>query len=98
MPIQMVALPLPLAGEVASHREMGCGLGKFPPLEQFESWIHPHPSPRSQAGEGVLCQEDARASCYVRDEGKALRSRPVGGGFKPPRAASAKTRGGERLG
>src|SRR5919198_593501 len=36
--------------------------------------------------------------CCAGDGGLALRSRPAGGGFKPPRAASVKSRGGERRG
>jgi hypothetical protein len=37
------------------------------------------------------------AGC-IRDVGWAPRSRPAGGGSKPPRAASVKSRGGERRG
>lgn len=36
--------------------------------------------------------------CCARDEGLALRSRPAGGGFKPPGAALAEDRRGERPG
>jgi hypothetical protein len=36
--------------------------------------------------------------CCVGDEGLALRSRPAGGGFKPPHAALAEDRRGERCG
>ena len=36
----------------------------------------------AQGAKVVLCQEGARAPCCTRDE--ALRSRPVGEGFKPP--------------
>ena len=36
--------------------------------------------------------------CCTRDEGLALRSRPAGGGFKPPHAALAEDRRGERWG
>jgi len=40
----------------------------------------------------------ARFGAVRVDEGLALRSRPVGGGFKPPRAALAEDRCGERRG
>src|SRR6266516_1158411 len=36
--------------------------------------------------------------CRARDGGRPLRSRLAGGGFKPPSAASVKSRGGERGG
>src|SRR6266536_5618381 len=36
--------------------------------------------------------------CSTRDGGMALRSRPAGGGFKPPHAALAEDRRGERCG
>src|SRR5215218_6210681 len=36
--------------------------------------------------------------CCAGDGGLALRSRPAGGGSKPPRAAPVKSRGGERRG
>ena len=36
--------------------------------------------------------------CRVEDEGLALRSRPAGGGSKPPHAALAEDRRGERCG
>jgi hypothetical protein len=36
--------------------------------------------------------------CCTDDEGLALRSRPAGGGFKPPHAALAEDRRGERWG
>src|SRR6266508_2397978 len=36
--------------------------------------------------------------CCARDEGVALRSRSAGGGSKPPRAALAEDRRGERRG
>ena len=39
-----------------------------------------------------------RVWCCVSDEGLALRSRPAGGGFKPPHAALAEDRRGERCG
>src|ERR1700756_2484742 len=87
---KVVGIPV-LSKEILSQR-----------TADYQNWVEAfarnHNIPIEWAEKGVLCQEDARASCCVRDEGKALRSRPVGGGFKPPRAASAKTRGGERLG
>ena len=46
----------------------------------------------------LLCHEDAKASCYTKDEGRPLGAGHVGGGFKQPCAASAKSRGGERHG
>jgi hypothetical protein len=36
--------------------------------------------------------------CCAGDEGMALRSRPAGGGFKPPHAALAEDCRGERCG
>ena len=45
-----IASPLPLAGEVASHRKMRCGWGLYPP---HDSRRDPHPGPPPQAGEGA---------------------------------------------
>ena len=48
---------------------------------------------------GVLfVGKDFRTWCCAEDEGLALRSRPAVGGFKPPHAALAEDRRGERCG
>jgi hypothetical protein len=56
MPIELVwprtPSPLPLAGEVASHRMMRCGWGNSLHLDGMTRG-GPHPSPPPQAGEGA---------------------------------------------
>jgi hypothetical protein len=47
-----LAAPLPLAGEVISHRKMRYGWG-LSPHNRCDSRRHPHPSPPPQAGEGA---------------------------------------------
>src|SRR6266496_4261923 len=53
---------------------------------------------RHERGKEFHCRRDSLMRCCAEDEGKALRSRPAGGGFKPPHAALAEDRRGERCG
>jgi hypothetical protein len=52
-----------------------------------------------RARKGVSCRRSSLKRCCAEDEGfVALRSRPAGGGFKPPHAALAEDCRGERCG
>jgi hypothetical protein len=52
-----------------------------------------------RARRGVSCRRNSLMRCCAEDEGfVALRSRPAGGGFKPPHAAVAEDCRGERCG
>src|SRR6266496_635677 len=53
---------------------------------------------RHERGKEFHCRRDSLMRCCAEDEGLALRSRPAGGGFKPPHAALAEDRRGERCG
>jgi len=54
---------------------------------------------RHERGEEFHCRRNSLKRCCVGDEGLlALRSRPAGGGFKPPHAALAEDCRGERCG
>src|SRR4029453_4349002 len=53
-------------------------------------------APRTR--KGALCRQSSRVRCCAEDEGLALRSRPAGGGFKPPHAAAVTAVRGERCG
>ena len=51
-----------------------------------------------ERGREFVVGEDFLRRCCARDGGLALRRRPAGGGAKPPRAALAEDRRGERQG
>ncbi len=64
----------------------GGGYGLVPQEFLNGSNIHAlhHPLACPEMAQVVVCHEDAKASCCAKDEGQALRSRLVGGGFKLP--------------
>ena len=74
----------------AGHQATAQGPGGPDPLRR--RWC-------ATKAEGGIDVEDRPNACWLRQRWRlALRSRPAGGGFKPPQAASVKSRGGERCG